>query len=283
MPDARLVYLIGDPVAHSHSPLIHNAAFRAAEIRATYRARRVPLEDLAEAVAALRVPEVLGANVTIPHKRAVIPHLDALAPAAEVIGAVNTVIRQDDGTLLGDNTDAAGFLHGLDDEHELHGAPTLVLGSGGAARAVVYALLTELRPTTLTLAARSPDKAEALAADFAALGPDTALHVVSLREAGPAVRASRLVVNATPLGMHPRTDATPWPDAGDFGPAHTVYDLVYAPAETRLLREAAARGARAIGGMAMLVGQAAASFERWTGTPMPLGPVHSVLRDHLSR
>lgn len=282
-PVSATVYLLGDPVAHSLSPLIHNAAFRSAAIDAEYRARRVEPEELGEAVVALRAPGVLGANVTIPHKQAVIEHLDTLAPAAEAIGAVNTIVRQEDGSLLGDNTDAAGFLHGLEGAGDLHGAPAVVLGAGGAARAVVYALLTDLRPETLTIAARSVEKAEALAADFAALDPEGTLRVVSLGDAGAAIRASRLVVNATPVGMHPDEHATPWPDADDFGPAHTVYDLIYAPAETRLLHEAAAYGARTIGGMKMLVGQAAASFARWTGTPMPLGPVHSALRDHLAR
>lgn len=277
------VYLLGDPVAHSLSPLIHNAAFRATGIDAEYHPRRVEPEELPGAVAALREPGVLGANVTIPYKRAVIAYLGALAPAAEAIGAVNTIVRQEDGALLGDNTDAAGFLHGLEGAGDLHGAPAVVLGSGGAARAVVYALLTDLRPETLTIAARSPEKAEALAADLAGLDPDGTLRVVALGAAGAAIRAARLVVNATPVGMHPDEHATPWPEADDFGPAHTVYDLVYAPAETRLLREATARGARPIGGMKMLVGQAAASFARWTGTPMPLGPVHSALRDHLAR
>ncbi len=275
------VYLLGDPVAHSLSPLIHNAAFRAAGLDATYRARRIAPEELPEAVAELREPDVLGANVTIPHKQRVLPYLDALAPAAEAIGAVNTIVRQEDGRLLGDNTDAAGFLHGLEGAGDLRAAPAVVLGSGGAARAVVYALLTDLRPESLTIAARSTEKAEALVADLADLDPDDTLRVVSLGNAAAAVRGGRLVVNATPLGMHPDEHATPWPEADDFGPAHTVYDLVYAPAETRLLREAAARGARTIGGLAMLVGQAAASFARWTGTPMPLGPVHSALRNHL--
>jgi shikimate dehydrogenase len=277
------VYLLGDPVAHSLSPLIHNAAFVAAGIDAEYRARRVVPEELGEAVAALREPGVLGANVTIPHKQAVIEHLDALAPAAEAIGAVNTVVRREDGSLLGDNTDAAGFLHGLEGADNLRGTPAVVLGSGGAARAVVCALLTDLQPESLTIAARSPEKAEALAAAFAQLDPEGTLRVVSLGAAGAVIREGRLVVNATPVGMHPDEAATPWPDVADFGPAHTVYDLIYAPAETRLLREAAAHGARTIRGMKMLVGQAAASFARWTGTPMPLGPVYSALRDHLAR
>ncbi len=272
----RIAYLFGDPVAHSLSPLIHNAAFRAAGIDAEYRAQRVSAEELVAAVAMLREPHALGANVTVPHKQAVIPYLDALTPRAEAIGAVNTIVRTADGDLRGENTDAAGFLYGLD-AAALRGAPALVFGAGGAARAVVYALLTERQPASLTLVARRSDQAAMLAAEFSGLDKRRALRVVPRAEAAAAVRQSRLVVNATPLGMHPDTESTPWPDTADFRDGQTVYDLVYAPAETRLLREAHAQGAQTIGGMAMLIGQAAAAFEQWTGTPMPLAAVHAVL------
>ena len=283
LPDAstRLALLLGDPVAHSLSPLIHNTAFRAAGLDAVYLACRVAPDVLDAAVAGLRAFPVLGANVTIPHKQAVLPHLDALTPEAEAIGAVNTITRRDDGTLRGDNTDAAGFLSGLDTE-ALHGAPTLVFGNGGAARAVVYALLTALHPASLTIAARTPAPAEALAADVARFDERGALRVVPLAEAGPAVRQSRLVVNATPLGMHPHEDATVWPAVKDFGSEQTVYDLIYAPTETRLLREAAARGAQTVGGLAMLIGQAATAFEQWTNRPMPLDAVRDALHRHLN-
>lgn len=287
MPDAhldahtRLICLLGDPVEHSLSPLIHNAALRAAGVNAVYLALSVAPEQLGAAVGGLRALGALGANVTIPHKQSVIPYLDGLTPRAEAIGAVNTIVQEAGGRLRGDNTDAAGFLHALEGAADLRSAPAIVLGSGGAARAVVYALLTALRPESLTIAARSPGKAEALAADFAVFDPEGTLRVISLAEAGPVLRSSRLVINATPLGMAPHTDATVWAEPSDFGVEHTVYDLVYAGAETRLLREAAGRGARTIGGTAMLVGQAAASFEQWTGTPMPLHAVHSALRAHL--
>ena len=276
---AHIAYLLGDPVAHSRSPLIHNAAFRAAGIDAAYRAVRVEAEALGGAVAGLRAPNVLGANVTIPHKQAVLSHLDALTPEAEAIGAVNTVVRAPDGTLCGDNTDAAGFLRGLD-ARALHDAPALVFGAGGAARAVVYALLTALRPETLTLVARRPAQAEALAADLDAFDPDGALRVVPVGEAAGAVRSSRLVVNTTPLGMHPDERSTPWPNASDFGSGHTVYDLVYTPQRTRLLDDANSRGAQTVGGLTMLVGQAAAAFVQWTGQPMPLAAVHAALARH---
>lgn len=292
MPDVRLnahtrlVCLLGEPIEHSLSPLIHNAALRSAGINAVYLAVPVAPDHLEEAVTGLRALSALGANITIPHKQSVIRYLDGLTPRAEVIGAVNTIAREASGELRGDNTDAAGFLYGLDSVSEPGGITwqpesVLLFGSGGAARAVVYALLTEVRPRTLTLAARNRARAEALAADFAALVPTGALRVVPLADAGPILRRSQLVINATSLGMPPHTDATIWADPSDFNSEHTVYDLVYAQAETRLLREAAGRGARTIGGMAMLVGQAAASFEQWTGTPMPLDAVHTALRAQL--
>lgn len=281
LPDARtrLALLLGEPVAHSLSPLIHNTAFRALGLNAAYLAARVAPEALGEAVAGLRALGMMGANVTIPHKRTVRPYLDGLTPEADAIGAANTITRLDDGTLHGDNTDAAGFLSGLD-ASAMRGTDALVFGSGGAARAVVYALLTALRPTSLTIAARTTDRAEALAESFVRFDERGALRVVPLAEA--PVRRSRLVVNATPLGMHPDVEATVWPNADDFGPDHTVYDLVYAPAETRLLREAAQRGASTIDGLAMLIGQAAAAFEQWTGQAMPADAVRAALRHHLN-
>lgn len=283
LPDARTRFavLLGDPVAHSLSPLIHNTAFRARGINAAYLATRVAAEAIGEAVAGLRALESMGANVTVPHKQAVLPLLDVLTPTAEDIGAVNTITRRDDGSLRGDNTDAAGFLSALDTD-ALRGADAVVFGNGGAARAVVHALLTELRPAFLTIAARTPERAEALAHDLAAFDERGALRIVPLAEAGNVVRRSRLVVNATSVGMHPNDDATVWPHADDFGPEQTVYDLVYAPAETRLLRDAKARGAETIGGLAMLIGQAAVAFEQWTGQPMPIDAVRDALRTHLN-
>ncbi|MEM8599905.1 MAG: shikimate dehydrogenase [Bacteroidota bacterium] len=274
----RLALLLGDPVAHSRSPAIHNAAFAALGIEAVYLAARVEASHLGDAVAGLRALGALGANVTIPHKQAIVGHLDALTPVAEAIGAVNTVVPQPDGTLLGTNTDAAGFFEPLRPHAgTLSGAEAVVFGAGGAARAVVYALLTEVRLARLTLVARSPAKAERLAQSFAALDPNGVLHVAEPTHADDYVRDATLLVNATPLGMHGAHEAaTPWP-AADFRSGQLVYDLVYAPAETRFLREAAARDATPLGGLAMLVGQAAEAFQLWTGQPMPLPPVYRAL------
>lgn len=291
-PDAqtRLAVLLGDPVAHSRSPAIHNAAFRAQGLNAVYLAARVRPADVAEAVAGLRALRLMGANVTIPHKQAVVPHLDAVTERAEAVGAVNTLVPEaaEGGKLrlVGDNTDVAGFLEPLYARgliETLGGAEVLVFGAGGAARAVTYAALTALAPARLTLAARTPPKAEALARDLGAYDDTGALAVVPMEAGDAALRAAlgraRLVVNATPLGMHPHEDGTPWPDVASavLGPDRVVYDLVYAPRPTRLLREAAAAGATTLDGLAMLVGQAAAAYAQWTDRAMPTAVVYGAL------
>lgn len=281
----RIVTLLGDPVAHSLSPLIHNTAFRATGINAVYVASRVMAQALPAAVDGLRAMRFRGANVTIPHKQAVRDLLDEVSPRADAVGAVNTIVHttssEGSSTLYGDNTDVAGFLAPLQPYAErLDGTTALLFGAGGAARAVVYALLTAYAPERLTLAVRTPAKAQPLLTDFAAHDPHGALEVVPMKGAGPALRASTLVVNATPLGMHPDVDRTPWTDAADFSEAHIVYDLVYNPTTTRLLREAAAHGATALGGLDMLIGQAAAAFEQWTEQPMPEDAVRDALQHH---
>ncbi len=276
----QLVTLLGHPVEHSLSPRIHNTAFRAQDVNAAYVATPVRPEALGDAVAGLRALQFLGANVTTPHKEAVLPVLDEVTERARAVGAVNTIVR-DGGRLHGDNTDIAGFLRPLEERggNALEGAPMLVFGAGGAARAVVYGLLSHYRPERLTIVARRPDQAKGLAADLAAHDPDGALRVSSFEEAALSVRTSRLVVNATPLGMAPdRRGQTPWPNPVDFTADHVVYDLVYTPEETRLLREAAAEGATPIGGLDMLVEQAAAAYRQWTDRGMPQAAVYDALR-----
>ena len=278
--DTKLVTLLGYPVEHSLSPLIHNTAFQAQGVNAVYVATPVRPDALAEGVAGLEALQFLGANVTVPHKEGVRDLLDEVSMRAATVGAVNTIVRADDG-LRGDNTDVDGFLNPLADTvgESMRGASMLIFGAGGAARAVVYGLLARYAPEQLTLVARRPEQAEALAADFADYDTQDALRVTTFEDAGDAVRDSRLLVNATPLGMAPdHTDDTPWPDADDLTPDHVAYDLVYNPEETRFLQDAAAQGATTIGGLDMLVGQAAVAYEQWTGQEMPTDAVYEALR-----
>jgi shikimate dehydrogenase len=272
-------------VEHSLSPLIHNTAFEAQGVNAVYVTTPVEPAAIEDAVEGLRALGFLGANVTVPHKETVLPFLDAVTERSEAVGAVNTIVREerDEGPdrLRGDNTDVEGFLTPLQDHvgEALDGAPMLVFGAGGAARAVVYGLLAHYHPERLTIVARRPEQAEGLATDFAEHDATDTLRVSTFEEAALSVRQSRLLVNATPLGMAPdRRGQTPWPNPEDFSPEHLLYDLVYTPEETRLLREAAAQGAATIGGLDMLVEQAAAAYRQWTGQEMPRDAVYEALR-----
>ncbi len=289
--DTRLVTLIGHPVEHTHSPRIHNTAFRAQGVNALYVATPVRPDALEAAVEGLRALQFLGANVTIPHKQAVLPLLDTVTQRARAVGAVNTIVGQieddDDGAtrgtrplLRGDNTDVEGFLDPLENQPaagDLEGGEMLIFGAGGAARAVAYGLLHRYAPRTLTLVARRPVQAEALASDLADYDEAGAFRVRTFDAAAPAVRSARLLVNATPLGMHPEPEATPWTAPDDIGDGQIAYDLIYNPRKTRFLRDADRRGAAVIGGMDMLVAQAAAAYAQWTGRAFPRDAVTAAI------
>ena len=274
----KIVALLGDPVAHSRSPAMQNAAFAALGIDARYELWHTPAAALAERIAALRGEGVLGANVTLPHKAAVIPLLDALEPEAARIGAVNTIYKRPDGALVGANTDAPALIAALRDEagYAARGQPALVLGASGAARAAAFALL-DAGVSQLTLVNRTLANAELLLADvlehyddappLLALAPDDLALPNALADAA-------LIINATSLGWH--GDATPL-DAALIPPGALVYDMVYRP--TRLLHDAQARGARALGGLGMLARQGALAFERWTDKAAPLEVMEAALRD----
>ena len=267
--------LIGYPLSHSLSPKIHEAAFTALTLHGEYLLYPVAPGDingLAELARRMRAGEIQGLNVTIPHKQAIMSLLDELTPSAQVIGAVNTLILQE-GKLIGHNTDAPGFLADL--AKFLKDPPSeknaLVLGAGGAARAVVYALQKD--GWKLTLAARRADldQANALIGSFEPLQGVGTINLV-LMEAGDLGRLGigiTLIINTTPIGMFPTVDFSPWPETLPFPQRTAVYDLVYNPRPTRLVQSALAAGLRATTGLGMLVEQAALSFACWTGQEAP--------------
>ena len=276
-----LVGLIGWPLGHSVSPAMHNAAFLGLGLDGRYEALPVPPEQVAELVRNLPARGFRGVNVTIPHKQAVMPLMDELSEAAQRIGAVNTIVVEPDGRLRGDNTDWLGFLHPLDERgFDLAGKSVLLLGAGGAARAVVYALV-QRRIARLGIWNRNLDRAAELATHAAALDSSLTIDNSQLTidnpsgtvpscqlsippERFPVVNAD-LIVNTTPIGMWPHVDQSPWPVEVPFPPGALVYDLVYRPERTLFLRWAEAAGCPAQGGLEMLIVQGAVAFELWTG------------------
>lgn len=272
----RLVGLMGWPVSHSRSPAMHNAAFAAAGLDWAYATFPVKPGGVGAAVAGIRALGMAGANVTVPHKQAVIEHLDQLTEAAQRIGAVNTISVTDDGALLGDNTDAPGFVADLREhavEPREHRA--LVLGAGGAARAVVVGLAMA-GCAEITVLNRTPERARAMVEALAT--PGVVLRAGGMDALAERAGQSTLVINSTSVGMHPHEDAMPCSPEVVLQPSQVVYDLVYAPRDTRLLRYARTHGARAIGGLGMLLHQGALAFERWTGVT----PDVQVMRDALT-
>jgi shikimate dehydrogenase len=256
----RYAEVIGDPIEHSKSPLIHGFWLDRLGIDAEYRRTRVLAEDLGDFVARRRAdPDWCGCNVTIPHKLAIMAHVADPENVRASIGAMNTIARDAAGALFGTNTDAAGFFAPIA-ALPLAGKRAVVIGSGGAANAVLFAL-ARAGIGSVTLLARNPSKAMALLVRFGLAGVALPL--------GTAPGVAALVVNASPLGM---TGQPPLPfDVSALPDDAVVYDIVYTPVKTELLKAAAARGLATIDGLAMLVGQAAGAFEHFFGVPPPVG------------
>lgn len=263
----QLIGLIGHPVGHSFSPAMHNAAAAALGLNIAYVPLPVRPEQLPDALRGLAALGFRGINVTVPHKEAVMSHLNAVFPATRTIGAVNTVVIGD-GHLTGFNTDWSGFLSDLESHRlALYGRDCLVLGAGGAARAVVYALLR--RGSRVTALARRPEQVQRLATELGRAFPGAAAVTVGSLDDAPRVAAhldEPILINTTPLGMTgEHIGLSPWPDDAPFPPGSFIYDLVYNPRETRFMTQARAAGRRAANGLGMLVAQAAEAFEVLTG------------------
>lgn len=261
---APRAHLYADPAAHSLSPAMFAAAFAAAGIQGEYRAERVLPSGLPAALARLRAPGVLGANLSLPHKEAALPLLDVLSPEARAVGAVNTVVPRG-GALHGHNTDVAGLRWALRERELLGAGAVLVLGAGGAARAAVEVARQLQRPAWVVN--RTPERAQALAADFRARG---AAVQAATPDAVPWDGVG-LVVNASAAGLNrPAETALPAEWLRRLPVGTGVYDMVYAPVQTRLLREARELGLRAGGGLDMLAAQAAEGFALMTGRELPV-------------
>jgi shikimate dehydrogenase len=265
----RLCGVIGDPVEHTMSPVMHNAAFEKMGVDYFYIPFRVKKEQLAKAIEGIRTLNIRGLNVTIPHKVAIIPFLDKLDRLVQKIGAVNTVVN-DEGILTGYNTDATGFLQALLEKGvEPRGKNTVIVGAGGASRAISFVLAE--RGSNLVILNRllELDWAQQLASKISQIFTKE-VEALELNEENLAevLDEADILVNATSVGMSPNIDETLVP-FNLLKPGLVVFDVVYNPIKTRLLKEAEQAGAKTISGIDMLVWQGALAFEKWTGLKAP--------------
>jgi shikimate dehydrogenase len=263
---------------------MHNAAFATLGLDFAYVPLHVRPADVKLALDTLRAFDFIGANVTVPHKLAVMPFLDSISELSRLIGAVNTIVNKD-GKLSGTTTDPYGFLEGFREAgHSFAGKTVALLGSGGSARTLAFSLLLEDKPARVILAARDAAKAKLLAEEIKSKIGDKGkiLETTSLKDYASLRGDVHVVVNATSLGMQPNIDTSPLA-ASDLEGGQVVYDIVYAPERTRLIRDAEARGLKTVGGLGMLVHQGRASFKLWTGVEPEASLFYRAAREQLAR
>jgi shikimate dehydrogenase len=270
--------VIGDPVRHSKSPAMLNRAFRETETNGIYAAFHIDPADLGGFVQGVRAMGIRGVNVTIPHKVEIMQYLDEIDAGAEAVGAVNTIVN-DGGRLTGYNTDGIGYVRSLKEEAapELAGKRVVVLGAGGAARGIVYALSLE-QPERITIANRTVERAQELADALGGTCGD--LRAAGQESLEAACREADIVVNTTSVGMYPHTADIPMGVSSAWlKPDAVASEIIYNPMKTRFLLEAEAAGRRIHGGLGMFIYQGAYAFEYWTGKPAPVSAMRDAVLD----
>jgi shikimate dehydrogenase len=279
----KLVVLLGHPLGHSLSPLIHNTMFDHLDLDYCYLPVEVTRENLAVVFNGLRRMNVVGCNVTIPHKVAILDLLDELDPQAALLGAVNTICFRD-GRAIGYNTDGQGFLRSLEEAGMagVAGKNIFVLGAGGAARAIAMSLATG-GAGSIYLCNRNRDKALALGEEInEKIRPCAETVAADLSAQGPVLKRCHLLINTTSVGMHPHDDHLPI--SAEALSAHlTVADIVYNPHTTRLLSAAQAAGCPVVHGIGMLIHQGALGFSLWTGSEPPVDRMLATALNHLTK
>lgn len=276
----QLCAVIGNPVGHSLSPAIHNAAFEHLGLDFVYLA--FPVEDVKGALEGMRAIENFrGLSVTIPHKTEVMKYVDEISDVDRSIGSINTVIH-DQGKLIGLGTDGTGALKALvDNGVELDNKNVLMLGAGGAARAISFTLARNTKLAELAILDINEAVLEGLANDLKA-GTDAVINsgISTESSLAAAMEKADVIINCTPIGMHPKVNASPVPP-DLFRPGQAVFDIVYNPLETKLLADARARGLKVIPGVEMFVNQAVLQFEQFTGVDAPIDVMRRVVMEHL--
>jgi len=274
--------VIGHPIGHSLSPLMHNTAFKLLGLDCQYEMLDIEPALLKQEIEYFKEQKWGGFNVTIPHKEAIIPFLDEVVPEARAVGAVNTVVNCNN-KLIGYNTDVIGVEKSLYlDQKKIDGKMCVIMGSGGVARSVAYVLAHNIKPKSITFSALFPEQAYALIKSIGSKNVQfNVIHCTdSLLET--AIKDSTLIVNATDVGMFPKVLDSPLPNKNWLSNKHIVFDLIYRPLTTRLQSDAQAAGAKTIDGLGMFIHQGAAAFQLWTGMEMPLGQIRQVLEDKLT-
>jgi len=278
----QLCAVIGSPIEHSLSPAIHNAAFDHLGLNYVYVAFRV--RDVSSAVAGVRGLGIRGLSVTIPHKVEVIKHLDEVDEVAERIGSVNTIVN-DGKKLKGYTTDGTAALRSLEEKGvDINGKRILILGSGGVARAIAFTLIMKERPASLAIGGIIKNELDRLVQDVKGLSSLDSKHltgfVVNEKSLEEKLQNVDILIQCTPIGMHPETDNTPVPKRL-LRDSLAVFDVIYNPLKTRLLREAEETGCVVVSGIDMFVYQAALQFELWTGKQAPIDVMKKALLENL--
>ncbi len=277
----KLCCLIGDPVEHSLSPVMHNAAFKELHLDFVYLAFTVRKDELRNAIAGARSLQVHGLNVTMPHKTAIMKHLDEIDPTAKSIGAINTILNAE-GRLVGYITDGVGAVKALNENGvSLKGKKMLLLGAGGAAKAIAYHAAQEVEELKILnrTAQKAKELAEALHKKFDKRISGNSLSSATLKK---ELEDADILVNATSVGMHPNVDQS-LVDSSWLRPDLCVMDIIYNPLETKLAKDAKSVGAKVISGIEMLIYQGVASFEIWTNHPAPVKVMKEAVLNKLSK
>jgi shikimate dehydrogenase len=282
--NTQLLGLLGHPIKHTYSPFIHNVAAELKKLNYIYLPFDVPVSNLKNALKGMVAFGIKGFNVTIPHKENILHFLNDVSEEASIIGAVNTIVN-DHGKLSGYNTDVYGILETLNPYKEsINGERVCVVGAGGAARAVIFSLVRYFKPRRIVLINRTEERAESLKNYFKDKMKFDSFNTMELfpPDLISVFKESKLIVNATPIGMFPDSDDSITTLEDSFLKDQVVFDLVYNPPQTRLLQTASKKGSITVTGLKMLVYQAAKSFELWTGEQMPVEDIHKSLQLYIA-
>jgi len=281
----RRFAVIGHPIAHSLSPLLHGKAYELLHLDCSYEAFDILPEALPAALTDFREKGFAGLNVTLPHKEAIAKLVNTISDEARAVGAVNTIFFHGD-QVAGDNTDVYGFAASVEPARaSIENRTVLLLGAGGSARAVLHSLLSRFRPSEIIVANRDEDRGRELLRHFSDHASSTKMTTGSIEPAKLRYLLDRsdMIVNCTSLGLSPAVEGCPVKDDTAFRPEQVVMDLIYTPLQTRLLALATKSGARTISGLEMFLHQGARSFELWLGEPMPVDALRPVIVNELER